>query len=106
MILGIVISKNRVPIRLTDERWKHIATSHLEISLKDTKLILNTVENPDVILKGDTEELLAVQKRSGKKIWLVVAYREISQKDGFILTAYLTTDSSWLFQREIIWNKE
>lgn len=106
MILNIVKSINGVNIRLTQERWDHITASHLELGPKDYKAVLNVVKSPDVILQGDTGELLAVRKRSGKMVWIVVAYREVNEEDGFILTAYITTDSSWLFQKEIIWNKE
>lgn len=106
MLLAKVFSKNKVTIRLTSERWHHIVTSHLEIDLEDYKSIVNVVKDPDVIFKGDQGELLAVKKKAGKKIWIVVAYKEIGKIDGFILTAYLTTDNSWLFRKEIIWNKQ
>lgn len=106
MILSTAHSVNGVPIRLTKERWEHIITSHLEIKPNNYKKVLNIVKNPDAILKGDFEELLAVRKRSSKNPWIVVVYKEISQEDGFVITAYLTTDSRWLFQREIIWSKE
>lgn len=106
MLLGAVTSINGVKIRLTQERWTHITTSHLEFDQTDYKLILSVVENPDIVLIGDVGELLAVKKRSRKKSWIVVPYKELDKRDGFILTAYLTTDSSWLFQKEIIWNKQ
>lgn len=106
MLLAKVASKNKVTIRLTHERWHHIITSHLEIDLDDHEFIMDTIKDPDIIFKGDRGELLAVKKKGGKKIWIVVPYREIGNIDGFVLTAYLTTDSSWLFQKEIVWNKE
>ena len=106
MLLAKVISKNKVTIRLTHERWFHISSSHLEIDPDDYKSVMNTVANPDIILKGDQGELLAVRKKAGKKVWIVVPYKELGKVDGFVLTAYLTTDSSWLFKKEIIWNRE
>lgn len=106
MILGIVKSINGVQIRLTQERWDHITTSHLELDPKGYERILNTVKGPDIVLKGDTGEQLAVKKQSRKRAWIVVAYKESTKEDGFVLTAYLTTDSRWLFQKEIIWSKE
>lgn len=105
MIPATVLSKNNVLIRLTEERWNHIISSHLEINPSEYKIIMEAVKNPDFILQGDTGELLAVKKKPRKKIWIVVPYKE-SENDGFILTAYLTTDSRWLFGREIIWNKK
>lgn len=93
-------------IRLTDERWYHITTSHQEINPDESLKIMDVIENPQVILKGDTGELLAVKKEPRKKLWIVVAYKEVGDKDGFILTAYLTTDSNWLFQKEVLWNRQ
>ena len=106
MILGSVKSVDGVKIRLTQERWNHITTSHLEFDPDDYKTILHVIRKPNFILKGDFGELLAVKKQARKNSWIVVPYKELSQTDGFILTAYLTTDSSWLFQKEIIWNKQ
>lgn len=106
MILKAVLSKNGVSIRLTSERWFHITTSHREIDPKSYFSILDVVKDPDLILKGDLRELLAVKKKTRKDTWIVVAYKEVSLKDGFILTAYFTTDSRWLFRREVVWSKE
>ena len=53
-------SKNGVPIRLTNERWNHIITSHVD--MKDNKeMLLKTVEDPDMILRGVLDELRAVK---------------------------------------------
>ena len=105
MLLLTILSKNGIAIRLTDERWVHITQSHPEITTSDASQIGNVVKNPDAILQGDTGELLAVKKKGRKNIWIVVAYKEITSKDGFIITAYITTDYSWLFQRKRIWSK-
>lgn len=105
MILTTATSKNGVLIRLTEERWQHIINTHPEINPKDFLIVMNVIENPDAILQGDVGELLAIKKH-GTKAWIVVPYKEIGNKDGFVLTAYQTTDSRWLFQREILWNKE
>ncbi len=106
MNLAIVLSKNGVSIRLTDERWNHIITTHLEMDPKDFKVFMDVVSNPDQILKGKKGELLAIKKASGKKTWIVVPYKEVSQQEGFVLTAYYTTDLTWLLKKEIMWNKE
>jgi hypothetical protein len=68
-----VISKNGVPIRLTDERWTHITEEHNELA--GFRLdVLETVANPLCILEGGTDERLAVREvETGK--YLVVAYR-------------------------------
>lgn len=105
MIIATAVSKNGVSIRLMEERWKHIVTTHQEFSLSSVSKIMNVVSDPDFILKGGEGELLAVRKVSRKKLWIVVPYRELSNEDGFILTAYFTSDLTWLLKKEIIWNK-
>lgn len=105
MILGTARSKNGIPIRLTDERWLHITSSHKEINTTDFLSILAIIKQPDVIFQGDTRELLAVRKRSRKKDWIVVVYKETDATDGFVLTTYVTTDFRWLLKRKILWNK-
>jgi hypothetical protein len=105
MLLGTALSKNGVPIRLTSERLEHIISSHKEISEEDYPSILDVVEKPDVILKGDIDELLAVKKKPRTKYFYVVIYKEIPNLDGFVITAYITSQIKWLFKRKIIWNK-
>lgn len=47
--------------------------------------------------------ILHVRKQKfDKKAWLVVVYKE-EIADGFVITAYITTDIKWLFNRKIIW---
>lgn len=106
VVILTVLSKNGVKIRLTQERWRHIITSHLEINSQDFKSVISVIEDPDFILQGDLDELLAIKKKDGSKSWFVVPYKEVSGSDGFILTAYLTTGIRWLFQRKVIWSKE
>jgi hypothetical protein len=98
-----VYSKNRIPVRLTDERWMHIIKRHPE--MKDQKdKILETVENPQYILEGDYGELLAVRFFKETPLtqkFLIVIYKEVSEYDGFILTAYFTRKPST--HRRLIW---
>lgn len=105
MVIFTARSINKVLIRLTDERWKHITYSHKEISFTSFKDVLKVVEKPDMVLTGDFDELLAVSKVSRRKQWLVVVYKE-GKKDGFIITAYVTSDIKWLLKRKIIWIKK
>jgi len=100
--ITMVLSKNNIQIRLTDERWKHIILMHPNLSNK-LKKVLNTVKNPEGILKGTNGELLAISQLS-KRSYLVVIYKE-TEDDGFIITAYDTTDKEWLFKKELIWSK-
>lgn len=103
MDIASAISKNGVSIRLTEERWKHIVLLHPNLSDKQAK-VLSTVKSPDYIFKGKAGEFLAVSKLS-IRIYLVVVYREI-KPDGFIITAYDTTDVRWLFKKELIWSRD
>lgn len=52
MILAIVTSINGASVRLTEERWEHILTNHLELSDSDMDLILDAVRDPEYILSG------------------------------------------------------
>jgi len=101
----IVRSHNGVPVRLTEERWQHIVRRHPEMA-NQRELVLETVAKPDMIQQGDFGELLAIRFYSktplGSK-FLVVAYREISPEDGFILTAYLARRPS--AKRATIWKR-
>jgi hypothetical protein len=99
--MDIAISKAGVPIRLTDERWHHIVENHDDLAgYYDDVLI--TVEDPDFILRGYGGALVAVRSL-GRRKFLGVIYRELSRKDGFIITAYFTTQIS---RRLILWRKE
>ncbi|MEW6238071.1 MAG: hypothetical protein AB1656_21995 [Candidatus Omnitrophota bacterium] len=101
----IVNSINTVPIRITDERWRHITHRHPEMYNQLDKVSL-TLSNPDMILEGDTKELLAIRlfpQTPLTRKYLVAAYRESSQNDGFILTAYFASQPSQ--RRTILWKR-
>ncbi|MBI4789381.1 MAG: hypothetical protein HY782_20320 [Chloroflexi bacterium] len=82
-----VTFKNGVPIRLTDERWAHITEEHAELAGWRFEVVENIAE-PTRILAGGAGELLATREIEAGK-WLVVVYREL-EKDGFVITAFLT----------------
>lgn len=102
----ITKSVHNVPIRLTEERWKHIRKRHPELkSYKDA--VLDTVNRPDLVQKGDHGAMLTVrfyQITPLSEKHLVVAYKEESKSDGFVITAWLASElAKW---RETIWQKE
>ncbi len=99
-MLETVLSKNGVPIRLTDERWVHITEEHCELAGLRLE-VLETVANPSRVLAGGKGELLAVREISSAK-YLVVVYREL-ENDGFIITAFLTSKTKALNRRNQIW---
>ncbi len=95
-----VYSVNNVPIRLTYERWYHINENHDDLAgyFYET---LETVENPDFVVRGNKGSFKAA-KNFGKKKWLVAVYREISRSDGFLITAYFLSAKP---KGEIIWRR-
>jgi len=59
VILDIRYSVNRVPIRLTEERWEHILLNHQEFSYHDKELILDAIEAPEYVRSGRAGSLVA-----------------------------------------------
>lgn len=101
----IVYSLNKVPLRLTNERWDHIRQRHPEMETQRAR-VLETVESPDCVQEGDFGGLLAIRHYGRTPLtskFLVVAYREVTMDDGFILTAYLTSKPS--DKRKQIWKR-
>ena len=94
------VSKNAIPIRLTDERWSHITEEHCELAGMKLEVI-DTIENPSHIFAGKAGELFAVKKYDNSK-YIVVVYRE-KNDDGFIITAFLTSRTSFFKRRQLIW---
>jgi len=101
--VDIVYSKNNVPIRLTDERWIHITENHDDLAGYYDD-ILGTIEEPDCIIKGYHEALIAL-KKFNDTMYLAVVYKEINEKDGFIITAYFTSKIR-LEKEEVLWQRK
>ena len=101
-MIDIVKSKNGIKIRITEERWFHITENHDDIAgFYDD--ILDCIENPDIIIKGYNDALVALKLFSDNK-YLAQVYKETSEEDGFIITAYFTSKLK-LEKEEIIWKK-
>ncbi len=101
----IVNSINQIPIRLTTERWKHIIKRHPELS-RQKIAVLETVNNPDIVQQGDFDTLMAVKHFNSTPMtskFLVVIFKEIDKHDGFILTAYYTSNYSG--RRKTLWKR-
>jgi hypothetical protein len=99
-MIDLIQSVNKVPIRLTDERWAHITEEHCELAGLRLE-VLETVANPERVLAGGEEEFLAVRELSPGK-HLVAVYRELAA-DGFIITAFLTSKIKALEKRKQLW---
>ena len=70
--MEIIRSKNGVLIRLPGERWFHITEEHSEMAGYYFE-VLEALEEPEVIYKGNARELLAV-KEVEKDKYIVVIY--------------------------------
>ena len=83
-----VWSVGGVPIRLTGERWTHIVENHDEMAghLDD---VLDAIAEPAWVTKGYGSTRIA-WRAYGRRTWMAVVYREVSKKDGFVITAFLT----------------
>lgn len=99
----IVKSKNNVSIRLTIERWKHIVMRHPEMENQKER-VLETITDQHLIQQGDFGELIAIrfyEKSPLTSKYLVTIYKEATEIDGFVITAYYATKPSE--RRQIIW---
>lgn len=100
--MDTVYSVNNIPIRLTRERWFHITENHDDLAGYYDD-VLQTIENPDLVIQGYGGAFIAV-KGMGKKRYLGVVYKEFAaKKDGFIISAYFT---SKIDRRKIVWPKK
>lgn len=101
--MDVTKSKNGVLIRLTAERWLHIIENHDDVAgyYED---VLDTVEEPDYVIRGYRGALVAL-KESARGKFLAVVYREASPQDGFVVTAYFTRKLR-LKEEVILWQKQ
>lgn len=100
MRMHIGYSINKVPIRLTEERWFHIVENHNDLAGFYDE-VLSTIENPDFILTGYKDAIIGVRKLE-EKHYLNVVYKEVTGGDGFIITAYRT---STINEEAMIWQR-
>lgn len=64
--MDVAYSVNKVPIRLTYERWYHITENHDDLASYYYD-VLETVENPDFIVQGNKGTLKATKNISKRK---------------------------------------
>jgi hypothetical protein len=88
-MLDIAVSVEGVPVRLIQEPWFHIIENHNDLAGYYND-VLDIVEHPELVLRGYRGVLIAVRSY-GRKGYLQVMYRQISQHDGFIITAYFSS---------------
>lgn len=103
--MDVAISKNKVPIRLTQERWHHISTGHPEISDYYYE-ILETIENSLFIYEGTRNEYIAVSgKQPQTEKFIVVIYKETEPEDGFVITAFISNKQQEFDKKKLLWKR-
>lgn len=103
--MEIAHSRNRVPIRLSGERWSHIVHRHPEMRWQRHR-VLDAIAAPDVVQRGDYGALLAARyynQPPAADLFVVTVYRELTDDDGFVITAYLARRLS--SRREVLWSR-
>ena len=101
------ISKNNVSIRLTYKQWAHIVEAHDYMS-GNLDLVLESIEDPDYIVEGWSDELLAMKHYESTSIsekYVAVVYKE-EGKDGFVITSFMTSSHESVLKRGILWQKQ
>ena len=98
--MKIAYSVNGVPIQLTYERWYHIVENHDDLASYFYE-VLDTVETPTLVVRGNNGTLKAA-KNVGRRKWIVAVYRELSNDDGFVITAYVLETTP---KGEIVWHQ-
>lgn len=84
----------------------HITVGHPEVAGYYFEIV-QTLETPETVYVGNRGELLAVRELpdgNGKN--LIVVYKEVSQEDGFVITAYLSNKVQELQKRTIVWQRQ
>ena len=99
--MDIANSVNGVPVRLTYERWYHIVENRDEMASRFNE-VLDVIENPEIVVRGNGGTLKAA-RNVGKRKWQVVVYRELSGKDGFVITAYMLDVKP---KGEVVWRRQ
>jgi hypothetical protein len=99
--MDVALPVEGVPIRLTTERWFHIVESHDDMAGYYDD-VLETVENPDIVLRGYRSSLIAA-RGYGRRRYLAVVYSQVSAEDGFIITAYFT---SKIDRKKAMWRRQ
>lgn len=105
-VIQIIDSKNNVPIRLTYKQWTHIVEAHDYMS-GCLDMVIDTLSEPDCIVRGWTDELVALRhytKTVISKKTAVIIYKEVDN-DGFVITAFMTSRPEQILRRGVIWQR-
>ena len=97
----VAFSRTGTPIRLTDERWRHIVAGHPELADLRSAVLQTIAAAAGVVLGADGAHIAFrfVEPRKA----LVVVYREVRHDDGFVITAFLTRRLAAFERRTSVW---
>ena len=88
------------------ERWRHIISSH-DYMIDKFEMIIETLSNPDILVKAHTHEFYAIKKYENTSIGdksCIVIY--IDKPNGFVITSLLTSKPQKFIEKgEIIWKQ-
>lgn len=104
-VVGVAVSKNGVSVKLTYKQWAHIIDSH-DYMAGNLDMVFESLEDPDYIVQGWTDELIALKhyaKTSISEKYAAVIYKE--GDEGFIITAFMTSKQDKILKRGTIWKK-
>lgn len=79
-----------VSVRTTKEYWKKIVTTKHPSVAKYEEEIKQTLQNPDQIRKSKQDEKVNLYYKSLGGIHICVVTDNVNDKEGYIITTYLT----------------
>jgi hypothetical protein len=100
------VSKNGVPIRITDGRWMHVVEAH-DYMAGNLDLVVETIEDPDYIVAGRKGEFIALRHYETTVLsekHVITVYREFVD-DGFLITAFMTSSPDTILRKGVVWQK-
>ncbi len=67
--------------------------------------LFRPVAEPEIVFEGKEKENIALREIETLK-YIVVIYKETSETDGFIITAFITNKKQQFDRRKILWEKQ
>jgi hypothetical protein len=104
--MEIAVSRNGMPIRISDERWTHVVEAH-DYMAGNIELVIETIEDPYAMVVGSKGELIALRYNETTVLsekYVVAVYREFSD-DGFLIAAFMTSHPDTILRKGILWQK-
>jgi hypothetical protein len=104
--MEIAVSRNGMPIRISDERWTHVVEAH-DYMAGNMELVIETIEDPNAMVVGGKGELIALRYYETTVLsekYVVAVYREFSD-DGFLITAFMPSLPDTILRKGILWQK-